>query len=434
MDQIARENGYFNPRAPYGARPRDVSPAWADGNFNPRAPYGARLAMQSILHGGILLFQSTRPIRGATGLPVSVVGSRSTFQSTRPIRGATLPDQIRMEVSEISIHAPHTGRDTMWRSGTSRATNFNPRAPYGARPCDWRRRLLRTAISIHAPHTGRDGQRRGQHDDERVISIHAPHTGRDLPCTVSMDIVRRFQSTRPIRGATRITASALRSSRISIHAPHTGRDKNSRFRSSGSALFQSTRPIRGATFRFGLISPGSTSFQSTRPIRGATSFSRPTIPLGQISIHAPHTGRDVTARMSMLERRLFQSTRPIRGATQRYSTGHSPLDHFNPRAPYGARQCFHFRTLINAVYFNPRAPYGARQQSTGNAEDQQTNFNPRAPYGARRPPVARPFCRRSDFNPRAPYGARLLIRAYTNNNFQFQSTRPIRGATVLPVM
>ena len=58
-------------------------------------------------------FQSTRPIRGATDIHFIPVQRRNGFQSTRPIRGATHrvarlePGSVR-----ISIHAPHTGRDS----------------------------------------------------------------------------------------------------------------------------------------------------------------------------------------------------------------------------------------------------------------------------------------------------------------------------------
>ena len=56
-------------------------------------------------------------------------------------------------------------------------------------------------------------------------------------------------------------------------------------------------------------------FQSTRPIRGATDIVRSLHLLTPISIHAPHTGRDVTLPLSGTATRRFQSTRPIRGAT-----------------------------------------------------------------------------------------------------------------------
>ena len=57
---------YFNPRAPYGARPWRGPHSRRPGRyFNPRAPYGARprtLAGLRMLSG----FQSSRPLRGAT--------------------------------------------------------------------------------------------------------------------------------------------------------------------------------------------------------------------------------------------------------------------------------------------------------------------------------------------------------------------------------
>ena len=33
------------------------------------------------------------------------------FQSTRPIRGATISVFFYVDLTQISIHAPHTGRD-----------------------------------------------------------------------------------------------------------------------------------------------------------------------------------------------------------------------------------------------------------------------------------------------------------------------------------
>ena len=56
------------------------------------------------------------------------------FQSTRPIRGATPERCDHGYHPGISIHAPHTGRDIITGNGIS---------VFGS-------------ISIHAPHTGRD--------------------------------------------------------------------------------------------------------------------------------------------------------------------------------------------------------------------------------------------------------------------------------------
>ena len=102
------------------------------------------------------MFQSTRPVRGATsrsaalqlslevsihaprtGRDVHAPGNRNSgemFQSTRPVRGAT---SIAVAVSvggSVSIHAPRTGRDAqVFRSNRQVRLCFNPRAPYGAR-------------------------------------------------------------------------------------------------------------------------------------------------------------------------------------------------------------------------------------------------------------------------------------------------------------
>ncbi len=127
-----KDSVYFNPRAPCGARrpPFCLYPYYK--NFNPRAPCGARhLTLWRPSY--ITLFQSTRPVWGATVTCCANHPIITLFQSTRPVWGATL-----------------------------------------------KRRLLdgRTFISIHAPRVGRDPEAAAAHKDEQ-ISIHAPRVGRD---------------------------------------------------------------------------------------------------------------------------------------------------------------------------------------------------------------------------------------------------------------
>ena len=85
------------------------------------------------------------------------------------------------------------------------------------------------------------------------------------------------------------------------------------------------------------------------------------------------------------DKAIFQSTRPMRGATnssfQRYFFCH----YFNPRAPCGARLDVLFLHALTRCDFNPRAPCGAR---------------------------------RSIYCPQCGHGT-------------FQSTRPMRGATLV---
>ena len=86
---------------------------------------------------------------------------------------------------------------------------------------------MEVEISIHAPHTGRDQVELRELSDDVDISIHAPHTGRDLEPGDITVFELEFQSTRPIRGATRLLYAFVNGFDISIHAPHTGRDMES---------------------------------------------------------------------------------------------------------------------------------------------------------------------------------------------------------------
>ena len=79
-------------------------------------------------------------------------------------------------------------------------------------------------------------------------------------------------------------------------------------------LFQSTRPVKGATRVF-RRDRGRCRFQSTRPVKGATRGAL-AFPYGRrVSIHAPREGRDQAMLKDLLSTLEFQSTRPVKGAT-----------------------------------------------------------------------------------------------------------------------
>ena len=124
----------------------------------------------------------------------------------------------------------------------------------------------------------------------------------------------------------------------------------------------------------------------------------------------------------------FQPTRPLRGATTFQIFQRWFRNHFNPRAPCGARLALtacHSRALKN---FNPRAPCGARPEEMppeilaemisthaplagrdlhrDKQLSERDNFNPRAPCGARLALTACHSRALKNFNPRAPCGAR----------------------------
>ena len=180
----------FNPRSPYGERPPAKLHVELDNDFNPRSPYGERLRRLG-RRPRDWQFQSTLPIRGATELggvvdgvveisihaphtactadfnPRSPYGERPSsmlpraascsFQSTLPIRGATgLRGRGGTVGRNFNPRSPYGER--RWSSVTSYALdmNFNPRSPYGERPFLVPVPCLVVDISIHAPHTGSD--------------------------------------------------------------------------------------------------------------------------------------------------------------------------------------------------------------------------------------------------------------------------------------
>ena len=184
------------------------------------------------------------------------------------MRGATRSQPYsQVPSSSVSFHAPHAGRDRFCVSGTIIHLRFNPRAPCGAR-----------------------------------LNLHLP---RCFAC--------KFQSTRPMRGATVRVRDCRLLDGVSIHAPHAGRDNSSYSLEISLALFQSTRPMRGATTicRVHRRKP-SVSIHAPRVGRDVEYVYNKY--KGEVSIHAPRVGRDLFERLPELLRHGF-----------------------NPRAPCGAR-------------------------------------------------------------------------------------------------
>ena len=123
------------------------------------------------------------------------------FQSTRPMRDATGTRFTLLGQRIISIHASHAGRDLHRRGWSIYNSNFNPRVPCGTRL------VLNRCYSLQY----------------------------------------LFQSTRPMRDATRKRYFGGLLSEISIHASHAGRDLGHLLLPRFFVLFQSTRPMRDAT-------------------------------------------------------------------------------------------------------------------------------------------------------------------------------------------
>ena len=256
-------------------------------HFNPRSPYGERLVYLMITHDP-KLFQSTLPLRGATGRPV-IKPTRLGFQSTLPLRGATVNmianalarcisihapltgsdsrESGTKAESQISIHAPLTGSDSFLRYCAKLQTSFQSTLPLRGATAQKVDTLLAMVISIHAPLTGSDMLATSIQGTE-TISIHAPLTGSDIP---------KF--------------STPSSTTISIHAPLTGSDRLSQLTSLIQSDFNPRSPY-GERLHTSHHPCWDAKFQSTLPLRGATKEYELTVEALNISIHAPLTGSD----------------------------------------------------------------------------------------------------------------------------------------------
>ena len=306
---------------------------------------------------GVQIFQSTRPIRGATNIQIIGINNISIsihaphtgrdlllkwlvvvttrFQSTRPIRGAT-PWFCRLVPS---------------------ALYFNPRAPYGARPKRYRTNYHPHNISIHAPHTGRDPAQKHKRRGPQ-ISIHAPHTGRDYSIFCLCCCFGYFNPRAPYGARHNRFAHNMFSNNISIHAPHTGRDILSGVLAIWLLRFQSTRPIRGATRESKNDSYRAKNFNPRAPYGARLASVSLAVCSLNFNPRAPYGARLNPYKLIFVFGK-FQSTRPIRGATAEESAALSQESHFNPRAPYGARPAKDTDSTANKQFQSTRPIRGA---------------------------------------------------------------------------
>ena len=193
-----------------------------------------------------------------------------------------------------------------------------------------------------------------------------------------------------------------------------------------SFVFQSTLPLRGAT-RSAAVYGSLLSFQSTLPLRGATlNIDNIFIPIGNfnphspcgerlghlgslralqmISIHTPLAGSDTSHRLWWTQGNVFQSTLPLRGATILLAFASTRYT-FQSTLPLRGATSTCTPTASPCDYFNPHSPCGER-------------LEPRHPLREHRISIHTPLAG-SDNALVAPCAALL----------KFQSTLPLRGAT-----
>ena len=398
---------HFNPRAPYGARPdgrrtggrqRPISIlaplTGRDPSAGCRRQGGQQFQSSRPLRGATLAalyiiqnqhkFQSSRPLRGATGVALVAVSAASVFQSSRPLRGATAGAGGLRGVPPISILAPLAGRDALQSCPALALQDFNPRAPCGARLPMW-----------------------------------------GLPATGWM----RFQSSRPLRGATpAIYADFELTDYILILAPLAGRDDLVHLAGWGVPI-SILAPLAGRDSDPGTLDSTIPNFNPRAPCGARRPTGAAWASTSNFNPRAPCGARPFLKRLQRWAGG-FQSSRPLRGATRALSGGPGHPGHFNPRAPCGARRGYREQDCRAGQNFNPRAPCGARPLDSADIGAPGEEISILAPLAGRDRPG--PAARRAGalISILAPLAGRdEVFCGDLGAVLQFQSSRPLRGAT-----
>ena len=167
-------------------------------------------------------------------------------------------------------------------------------------------------------------------------------------------------------------------------------------------------------------------FQSTHPLRGATgTLQSGTVGEG-ISIHAPLAGCDETVTYE--KARLYISIHaPLAGCDKRQDKYGAAKRDFNPRTPCGVRHVG-LRAGHQHGHFNPRTPCGVRPPISFACAATMLYFNPRTPCGVRQAAVHRNLLPLV-FQSTHPLRGATLILPTRLHQLRFQSTHPLRGAT-----
>ena len=282
------------------------------------------------------------------------------------------------------------------------AWNFNPRAPYGARPALFpilARSLLfqstcpvQGTTKVRSMRKCRDfnfnprapyGARRTRRDSRRHrrdFNPRAPYGARQAGGRVVVG-QQVFQSTCPVRGTTVLCLLHTLRPHISIHVPRTGHDRHEDW------------------------TDGNTSISIHVPRTGHDPQTAGIGPLVDISIHVPRTGHDLHG----------VCTRPPA----------ADISIHVPRTGHDVEP----RRVLRVVVISIHVPRTGHDVSARAIFSMWVYFNPRAPYGAR---PYRALCARdgSDISihvPRTGHDAHGSMT--TSPGSVFQSTCPVRGTT-----
>ena len=163
-----------------------------------------------------MIFQSTLPLRRAT-IKTDYATKQYVFQSTLPLRRATHVPKACEYRRSISIHAPLAESDSFFSVVELSMPNFNPRSPCGERRY-YSRAITFTYIFQSTLPLRRATRLWDFTEPIDIISIHAP--------LAESDMVRRYSSGHvlisihaPLAESDMYGGSLILKAGISIHAP-----------------------------------------------------------------------------------------------------------------------------------------------------------------------------------------------------------------------
>ena len=195
---------HFNPRAPCGARRDDVPSSDLLDGISTHAPLAGRDTPIGRAATGVVRFQPTRPLRGATKRRSAIIKRGRHFNPRAPCGARPETSSVKISTTiDFNPRAPCGARPPLDSWSQLNTENFNPRAPCGARPpLDSWSQLNTENFNPRAP-CGARLLYELINTEANEISTHAPLAGRDPkePSIIAED--KGFQPTRPLRGATK---------------------------------------------------------------------------------------------------------------------------------------------------------------------------------------------------------------------------------------
>ena len=199
---LIKQAGYFNPRAPRGARPGDATVDGSDTGISIHVPREGHDAADT----------------GAAG--------HQRISIHVPREGHDIAMNLLKEmIFNISIHVPREGHDSLQLGSRMMPSYFNPRAPRGARPPKTQERQLQNlSFQSTCPARGTTNAHGYCGFYGAYFNPRAPRGARLYPAVANVDHVT-----------------------ISIHVPREGHDLENLTCQQNGGAFQSTCPARGTT-------------------------------------------------------------------------------------------------------------------------------------------------------------------------------------------